>query len=60
MFQESMAGSFGKFWEFSISTLMRIFMASTRLKKKERKRKKNCSYQQKKTIRVTEDDVKEH
>lgn len=40
MFQESMAGSFRKFWEFSISTLMRIFMASTRLKKKERKRKK--------------------
>lgn len=40
MFQESMAGSFTKFWEFSISTLMRILMASTWLKKKREREKK--------------------
>lgn len=35
-------------------------MASTEFKKKKKKAKENCLYQQKKTIRVTEDDVKEH
>lgn len=38
MFQESIAGSFTKFWEFSISTLMRIFMASTWLKREREKK----------------------